>query len=133
MAASKEIMMSYFKKHHFEENLVRLVSAKDPVRGSRSRILHAHGVIAKSIEDLSLMVSEIEPDGKDIPILLRQYLKLGGKLLGFSRDRKFSNVLDSLVLVNLAEVDSRILQKYMGTEGTERLLAFHRGQLRASA
>ncbi len=79
------------------------------------------------------MVSEIEPDGKDIPILLRQYLKLGGKLLGFSRDRKFSNVLDSLVLVNLAEVDSRILQKYMGTEGTERLLAFHRGQLRASA
>ncbi len=35
-----------------------------------------------------------------LPILLRQYLKLGGRLLGFNVDPDFSDVLDVLVMVD---------------------------------
>ncbi|MDA8387695.1 MAG: lysophospholipid acyltransferase family protein [Nitrospiraceae bacterium] len=124
---SKELMVNFLKKNHYREELSRLIKAKTPLQENLSANWRANGIIAKSIEELSLMISEIEPDGKDIPVLLRQYLKLGGKLLGFNLDKKFSDVLDGLILVNLADVDSRILQKYMGKKGAETFLALHSG------
>lgn len=60
--------------------------------------------------------------------MLRQYLKLGGKLLGFGVDPGFSNVLDGLILVDLTQTDSRLLARLMGEEGMEQFLDFHRSQ-----
>lgn len=127
-ALSKELMVGFLKKNHYKEKLSRLISARTPIQENICANWCANGLIARSIEELSLMISEIEPDGKDIPVLLKQYLKLGGKLLGFNLDRRFSDVLDGLILVNLAEVDPRILQKYMGKKGAETFLAFHNRQ-----
>jgi hypothetical protein len=47
-------------------------------------------------------------------VLLRQYLKLNAKLIGFTVDASFGNVLDGLVLVDLDHVDPAILSRYMG-------------------
>jgi hypothetical protein len=55
-----------------------------------------------------------------VPILLKQYLKLGGKLLGFNRDPNFNNVLDGLILVDLRETPQKVLQRYMGEDGLGR-------------
>ena len=49
-------------------------------------------------------------------MLLRQYLKLNAKLLGFSIDPAFGNVLDGLVVVDLDDVEPAILTRYMGKE-----------------
>ena len=48
------------------------------------------------MEELSQPITDVETDGKGLPILLRQYAKIGGRLFGFNVDRKFSNVLDGL-------------------------------------
>jgi hypothetical protein len=48
--------------------------------------------------------------------LLRQYLNLGGKVLGFNVDRSFSDVLDALLLVNLDDAPRRLVERYMGKE-----------------
>ena len=68
------------------------------------------------------MVADIEPDGKGLPVLLRQYLKLGGKLLGFNVDEKFGNVVDGLILVDILGTDRRLMGKYMGREGAAEYL-----------
>lgn len=52
-------------------------------------------------ESLSEAIAEIEPDRKGIPILLKQYLKLGGIVLAFNVDSRFSGVLDGLIVVDL--------------------------------
>ena len=39
------------------------------------------------LEEMSSSISEIEGDGKGVPVLLRQYLKIGGELLAFNVDR----------------------------------------------
>ncbi len=38
------------------------------------------------IEEVSTWVAELENNPKGVPVLLKQYLKLGGKLLGFNVD-----------------------------------------------
>jgi len=75
---------------------------------------------------LSGSVSDFELDGKGLPVLLRQYLKVGGQVLAFNVDGHFSDVLDGLILVDLRNTDPRSLQKYLGHEGAASLLRYHR-------
>ena len=77
------------------------------------------------VEEMSSCIAEIEGDGKGVPVLLRQYLKLGGELLGFNVDKDFSDVLDGLVLVDLRKTDTARLESYMGKEETARFLRWH--------
>ena len=56
-------------------------------------------------------------------MLLRQYLKLNAKLLGFTVDASFGNVLDGLVLVDLDHVEPAILSRYMGKVEAHAFLA----------
>ena len=88
----------------------------------------------RDTDELSTLTSDIEPDGKGIPILLKQYLKLGGKLLAFNVDRHFSDALDGLIMVDLRQAPPAVLQRYMGKDGLERFSRFHRPhRLAASA
>jgi hypothetical protein len=60
-----------------------------------------------------------------LPILLKQYAKVGGRLVGFNLDRKFSDVVDGLVIVDLRQTDPAILERYMGKEGYAIFRRFH--------
>lgn len=75
--------------------------------------------------ELSSWISGIEPDGKGIPVLLKQYLKLGGKVLAFNIDPAFGDTLDGLMVVDLTRTPHKVLKRYMGTEGFERFRQFH--------
>lgn len=79
----------------------------------------------RDLDELSQPITDVEADGKGLPILLRQYAKIGGKLLGFNVDRKFSNVLDGLVVVDLRQTESAVLERYMGREGATRFRQVH--------
>lgn len=70
-------------------------------------------------------MADLEPDGKGAPVLLRQYLKLRGRMLGFNVDPDF-DALDCLVLVDLRKTNPRVLRKYMSDAGWERFSLAHR-------
>ena len=53
--------------------------------------------------DVARLVEGAPTDGKGVPVLLKQYLKAGAKVLAFNVDPAFSNALDALVLVDLRE------------------------------
>ncbi len=77
------------------------------------------------IETLSSSVSVLEPDRKGVPILLKQYLKLGGKLMGLTVDPKFGQTLDGLIMVDLVNTSPKVLRRYMGEEGYLAFMAYH--------
>jgi hypothetical protein len=76
---------------------------------------------------------KIEPDGKGAPVLLRQYLKLGGRLACFNVDESFSGVVDGLIVVDLLRTEPKVLQKYMGREQAAAFSAYTREQPRSLA
>jgi len=106
---SRQLLVRFLQTHRFDADLGRLVRARNPPAPSPDTAVHATTVT--SLEDVSGLIRRIEPDGKDIPVLLRQYLKLNAKLLGFTVDRDFGNVIDGLVVVDLAKVEPRILAR----------------------
>jgi hypothetical protein len=66
-------------------------------------------------------------------VLLRHYLKLGGRVLGFNIDPDFGNTLDCLVLVDLRKTEPRVLQRYMSEDAWASFARMHHRRLRAGA
>ena len=79
----------------------------------------------RDLDELAQPIADVESDGKGLPILLRQYAKIGGKMLGFNVDRKFLSVLDGLVVVDLRTTEPAVLGRYMGREGAAKFREFH--------
>jgi len=73
---------------------------------------------------LSRRVTELEPDQKGLPILVKEYVKLGGQFLAFSVDPAFQAAMDGLVVVDLDRTSSRLLSLHMGPENYARFRAY---------
>lgn len=93
----------------------------EPIHGMRSE---QAPIVIGDLDELSGIVADIEPDGKGIPVLIKQYLKLGGKLLGFNLDPAFSNALDGLIVVDLRQTSHSILERYLGKSEAAQFLAY---------
>ena len=123
---SRQLMVEYLKANNIEAELARHVRPRRPFRGRRPTLWDEVELAnLKDIEDLSRAIARIERDNKGVPILLKQYLKLGGRLLGFNADEQFSDVLDGLIMVDLRASEPRVLARYMGEDGATAFLAHH--------
>jgi putative hemolysin len=127
-AASKQLIIAFLKANRLRTDLAGFVRPRKPLQRRTVKsvdIDRAIGIIQDDIDHVSELVSCIEKDRKGVPILLKQYLKLGGRIIGFNVDPAFGNVLDGLIMVDLSRTDPRILERYMGKEGTKHFLAYH--------
>ena len=110
--ASHAVLTAFLEQHHLDPSLARLVTPKHP----RPRpALHANAIPADT-DQADRTIREIESDGKPMPVLLRQYLKLHARALGFSVDPGFGHVLDALMAVDLTTVPATILRRYLGPQ-----------------
>ena len=127
LGVSRKLMVEFLKEGHTHSDLARFVRARNapPFRAMGKKHLGLAYSMVHEIQDFSELISDIEQNGTGIPILLKHYMKLGGKFLGFSVDPKFNNALDALVLVDLARTDPRILGRYMGQQGAVSFLHFN--------
>jgi len=125
--ASREMIYRFFEAHMQEDELAGLIEPRRPFRPSLLRKWDCRGMsrALHDLEQLSQPITDVEPDGKGLPILLRQYARIGGKLLAFNVDRKFSNVLDGLVVVDLRQTDPGVLERYMGKEAAASFQQLH--------
>jgi putative hemolysin len=123
---SRQLLVDFLRTTRSEPSLARHVKPRRPFRTRRSPAADEVDVARlRDIEDVARLVAEIERDRKGVPILLRQYLKLGGRLLGFSCDENFSHALDGLIMVDLRSTDAGVLARYMGDDGASAFLAYH--------
>lgn len=92
-----------------------------------------HSRVAADFRDVDELVRDLEAGQRGLPVLLRHYLRLNAKLLGFSVDPAFGGVLDGLVVVDLLDVDRALLTRYLGREAAAAFLAAHRRDDRIAA
>ena len=122
---SRMLMAGCLGVNNCDKSLADLVSPTTPLKNKKQFWTLDDLKGLQSVEQLSSLVQRIEKDSKGIPVLLRQYLKLRGELVGFNVDPDFNNALDGLIIVDLMRVDDRTLYKYMGGEGARRFLDHH--------
>jgi putative hemolysin len=120
---SRHLIVQFLQTRRAED-LQRLILPRSPYQPGRQ--LRDTGICppwADDIEELSNLIAEFENDRKGVPILVKQYLKAGGKLLGFNVDRRFSGALDALIMVDLRAAPRPLLERYLGKSGAARFEA----------
>lgn len=113
---SRTLIYEYLKCHCLNKELARHVVAKTPPAGM-DLLSEDAALLPTALGDLRLlsaMVSDAEPDGRSIPVLLRQYLRLGGEMISFNVDSEFGDTLDCLVMVDLHRAPERLMTRYCG-------------------
>lgn len=124
---SRELVASFVKQHLYRGDLARLTRPRRPylpgyVEGKHDSLTWRLG---SNLDEISRWVSELEPDGKGLPVLFRQYANLGGFFFGFNVDPAFGHAMDGLVCVDLLQAEPRMLARTMGAEESKDYLAWH--------
>jgi hypothetical protein len=131
---SQNLLIDFLKANNSDAGLGRRVRARRPYRPNKSLKFKLRPVWRKtdlagmqSIQGISELVSLIEGDEKGAPVLIKQYLKMGGRMLSFNVDDQFADCIDGLMVADLRRADPKVLRRYMGAEGAEQFLAYHAG------
>jgi putative hemolysin len=121
---SRQLLVEFLRSRCLDPLLAHLVRPTHPVaRGRMVQTLAAEVAMLGHLDALAALVEDIEPDRKGVPVLLRQYLKLGGRMLAFNVDPAFNHSIDCLLLVDLRETDPRVLRKYLPEHAVARVTA----------
>ena len=76
-----------------------------------------------NLKELDTLIKSIEPDRKGLPILVRQYAKLGAQFVSIGSDIEFRRTPGMLLIVNTGEAPAKTIQRYFA-EGTESYLNY---------
>lgn len=124
---SRQLLMTFLQNQRAVPKLQGLITPRNPPRKRPNRNWDPaeFSTVVSDIADIDELIGDLEADGKMMPVLLRQYLKLNGKLLGLNIDPEFGNVLDGLMLFDVLDMPSPILKKYLGAENIAPYMARH--------
>jgi hypothetical protein len=97
--------MQYIREHNFDRRLARYVRPRTRYNVPGFNV--DEEVILENADDITKFdrfIKEVEPNDYTMPILLKRYLKLNGKIIGFNLDPKFNNALDGMLVLDLYDV-----------------------------
>ena len=119
--------MQYIREHHFDKKLSRYVRPRTRYNVPGFNV--DEEIILEKADDLNKFdrfIKEVEPNDYTMPILLKRYLKLNGRIIGFNLDPKFNDALDGMLVLDLYDVpmetiaslskeinDDSILERFM--------------------
>jgi putative hemolysin len=124
---SRELIFRFYQSGRPGQDFSRFISPRNPFRERWIRPGDGAALSSRfsDLEQLSDPIFDVEGDGKTIPILLKHYARLGGRLVAFNVDREFSDVLDGLVFVDLRRSDPAVLRRYLGDDGMDAFRRYH--------
>ena len=113
---SRSLLVNYLEIHHYDEKRAQSIKPVNPRIKPASKFWTRN--MLREIGNgqlISKLIYRMEGD-KGLPVLLRQYLNMKGRLVCFNVDRKFNDSLDGLIIVDLLQAPEKLLGKYMGKQ-----------------
>ena len=101
----KFIMENYYN-YEFAEYFKPRKKFKVPINNIDTDILFEN---TDDINKLDKFIKDVEISDFNIPVLLKKYIKLNGKIIGFNVDPKFNQALDGLLILDLYDVPIQII------------------------
>lgn len=108
---SRRLIMEFVQKYHWDGDLARYVKPRNRFHvgldtADGSALLEASG---EDIKRLDQVIADVEASGSAVPVLLKRYLALNAKIIGFNRDPRFNDALDGLVVLDLTKVPPAVI------------------------
>ena len=103
---SKELIMKFIIRNHYNNELAAYIlpRCKYRVETNDPDVDVMLDASQNNIAVLDKMIGDIEPSSDKLPVLLKKYISLNGKIIGFNIDPKFNMCLDGLLILDLFDV-----------------------------
>jgi putative hemolysin len=99
---SKSLIVDFIRTYFFDEEKAKLIRPRKDFIVEHDIMVDREvfiDVADHDINKIEKIITDIEP-GYKIPVLLRKYLEMNGKIIGFNVDPKFNDCLDGLLIVD---------------------------------
>ncbi len=103
---SKNLIVGFIKAYFFDEKMGRSIIPKKKYVVRYDKVVDQKifiDVADHDINKIERIIMNIEP-GYRIPVLLRKYLEINGRIIGFNIDPKFNDCLDGLLILDLYKI-----------------------------
>jgi putative hemolysin len=101
----KSLIVKYIQENHFNGYLAQFIKPRKKFRvpgiGIDAYVLTEN---IRNLKDLDSVIKNMDPNNFKLPVLLKKYLELNGKIISFNIDPKFNDALDGLLVLDLYNV-----------------------------
>lgn len=121
---SKELIMKFIMRNHWDAELARYITPRCKYRVA-THDPDVDVMVDASGSDLSVLdrvIGDIEPSSDKLPILLKKYISLNGRIIGFNIDPKFNMCLDGLLILDLFDVPMNTIESLSKEMNDETIL-----------
>jgi putative hemolysin len=104
--SSKRLMMHFFRKQSAQHPLRKFIKPLTPYheRCAMPAVTDLVEGMRGDIKALDRVISDNEPSGSGVPVLVKRYMAQNGSILAFNCDPNFNNSLDGFLIVNVADI-----------------------------
>ncbi len=107
---SKSLIIEFIQTHHFNHKLAKYISPRKPFVPDFGNVdKDILFETAKDLNKLDKIVKDAEIADYRMPVLLKKYIQLGGKIACFNIDPKFNDSLDGLMVLDLYDVPMEVV------------------------
>ncbi len=109
---SKEMIIKFIMAHHFDWKLARSITPRNSYKFKT--VDQNLNIIMQSMDNdintLDKFIGDVDELNSGLPVLLKKYIKLNAKIIGFNVDPKFNNCLDGLIVLDLCDVPPNTIE-----------------------
>jgi hypothetical protein len=103
---SKGMIIKFIMENYYNPDIGKHIKPRTKFVPARFQDVDTD-IIMESSNDLNKFdkfIKDVDTSNYTMPVLLKKYLKLNGKIVGFNIDPKFNNALDGLLFLDLFDV-----------------------------
>lgn len=109
---SKTLIVDFIKRYHYNEDLAQLIKPRKKFVVKDDKIVDRNLLIEfeqGDVKKIDSLIHDIECTFK-FPILIKKYLQLNAKIIGFNIDPKFNDALDGLLMLDILDVPESFIK-----------------------
>ncbi len=103
---SKSMIVGFVKKNYYNPKLARYVKPRKRFKVKNDKNADTRFLIdnaSDSFQKIDKVISETDR-GQRMPVLLKKYLEINARIMGFNVDPDFNNCLDGLIILDLLKL-----------------------------
>lgn len=109
---SKDLIIRFIMRNHLNWKLARYVTPRNryKFKSNNTDLNLLMENMNHDINRLDKTIGDLDEMNSGLPVLLKKYIKLNAKIIGFNVDPKFNNCLDGLIVLDVYDVPKNTIE-----------------------
>ena len=107
---SRSLIIEYIMQHYYDYNYAQYVKPRNEFVSDTGNVdVEILLEEAKDLGRFDKYIRDVDTEDTGMPVLLKKYLGLNGKIIAFNLDANFNDALDGLLVLDMMNVPSQVL------------------------